>query len=272
MSLEITTTTVKKEGEKSECSDRQDESESKSSVDMQQPQPEEASACCCSTYCELEKTFMADLQFMLREFKRLEQQLLWKHPKTASAKADSVPTLPAPAKEEEESPAAWVRREKLQAFIKQLEGIINDINVNAAKGSSCSSSNTSTSSAAVARLEKHIRNSILPVKVRLLKQLSAQGQHHRHVHRQITHQQRNFHVTGYPYNSSQKNPSSNIATTPFAFANTAKNTAVMQNIIINNKSLKSYTEAATWHRLKLHQNQIRMFSQMSHLVRMFHRG
>mmetsp|Transcript_19420 Transcript_19420/g.27675 ORF Transcript_19420/g.27675 Transcript_19420/m.27675 type:complete len:86 (+) Transcript_19420:307-564(+) len=36
-------------------------------------------------------------------------------------------------------------------------------------------------------------------------------------------------------------------------------------------SLKSYTEAATWHRFKLHQNQIRMFYQISRLVWMFHR-
>jgi len=128
-------------------------------------------SCSCQTYSELHKTFMAELQFMLQEFKKLEQQLLWNGGATNKKKQLS----------EQDTLAQNNRRNKLQAFLQQLMDIIRELEVNQNIVSDSSSSSDNYLSA-VHRLECHIRTSILPVKARLLKQLSAQQQQQQHNH------------------------------------------------------------------------------------------
>jgi hypothetical protein len=122
-------------------------------------------SCSCQTYSELHKTFMAELQFMLQEFKKLEQQLLWNGGATNKKKQLS----------EQDALAQNNRRNKLQAFLKQLMDIIRELEVN--QNIVYSSSSNDNHLSAVHKLECHIHTSILPVKARLLKQLSAQQQH-----------------------------------------------------------------------------------------------
>jgi hypothetical protein len=126
----------------------------------------------CTTLADLNRKFVHELEFMRTEFRKLEQQLLWKNPKHQhSNSVENAPGLPPP----NETPTARQRREKLQSFIRQLEDIIDQLYV--------TDGDATTTVEQVAKLEQHITKSILPVKARLLKQLQAQGQHHHHAPR-----------------------------------------------------------------------------------------
>ena len=122
----------------------------------------------CSTISDLKENYLHELEFMCSEFRKLEQQLLWKQPRNqhlTSNRDDGESQLPT------ETPAARQRREKLQCFIRQLDDIIKQIT---------SEGHSSLPAAVdqVTKLEQHITKSILPVKARLIKQLQAQGHHH----------------------------------------------------------------------------------------------
>lgn len=155
-------------------------------------------SCSCQTYSELHKTFMAELQFMLQEFKKLEQQLLWNGGVTNKKKQLS----------EQDTVAQNNRRHKLQTFLQQLMDIIRELEVNQNILSDSPSTNGNYLNA-VHKLECHIRTSILPVKARLLKQLSAQQQ-------QQQQQQNHHHLrsTATVYGQQSK-----FNSAPVAFAN-----------------------------------------------------
>lgn len=130
----------------------------------------------------LEQKYLAELEYMLREFRKLERQLL-------GAKGNGTGI--------EESAGSRERREKLHSFIMHLEDTIRQVEQGCrleAEGKSTVTSPTgdeerqqAANSAAltnltkekeeeenVQKLEEHILANLLPVKVRLKKQLAAQ--------------------------------------------------------------------------------------------------
>lgn len=133
----------------------------------------------------LKAKYLTELEYMLREFRKLERQLL-------GAKGHGAGT--------EESAGSRERREKLHSFILHLEDTIRQIEVGCgleAEGKSTvampkeetkggsgvekqsvettSSSNRSKEEEDnIQKLEEHIKANLLPVKVRLIKQLAAQ--------------------------------------------------------------------------------------------------
>jgi hypothetical protein len=125
----------------------------------------------------LHHKYSSELEYMLREFQKLESQLL-------GAKA------PAGAAVSAESTASRERREKLHSFILHLEDtfqqIVTGLELEMAGKSTCpTSARTDTGLSSnltrekedeenVQKLEEHILANLLPVKVRLKKQLSAQ--------------------------------------------------------------------------------------------------
>jgi len=124
-----------------------------------------------TSFSHLSKKYLGELEYMLREFQKLERQLL------------GAKTL-----QSTESAGSKERREKLHSFIVHLDDTIQQIrngckqaaatNEEASKkANSCSlpkSSYDKTEEESVQKLEEHILANLLPVKVRLKKQLAAQ--------------------------------------------------------------------------------------------------
>ena len=146
------------------------------SVQEQQPLPNKL-----LTMAHLQRKYSGELEYMLREFRKLERQLL-------GAKG---------ATQIEESAGSRERREKLHSFILHLEDTIRQIelgcklevegkttvNVGVATpdGESKTSDTIKTGLSQekeeeenVQKLEEHILANLLPVKIRLKKQLAAQ--------------------------------------------------------------------------------------------------
>jgi len=129
-----------------------------------------------TTMSHLRKKYMTELEYMLREFQKLERQLLGARSSTA------------------ESDASRDRREKLHSFILHLQETIQQVRLGCqleAEGKSTVGRDDDkkefAESAAltnltrekeeeenVQKLEEHILANLLPVKVRLKKQLAAQ--------------------------------------------------------------------------------------------------
>jgi hypothetical protein len=131
----------------------------------------------------LQHKYLGELDYMLREFQKLERQLLGA--KTAKGAA-------------EETAGSRERREKLHAFILHLEETIQQIrtgcDLEAAGKPTCTQQSSSSAGTIairdtalsthlakekeeeenVQKLEEHILANLLPVKVRLKKQLAAQ--------------------------------------------------------------------------------------------------
>jgi hypothetical protein len=120
-----------------------------------------------NTMMDLKMKYLEELEYMLREFRKLERQLL-------GAKG---------AAKLEESAGSRERREKLHSFILHLEETVQQIDEGCAleeeKDASGATSQKDEASKAeddenVQRLEEHILTNLLPVKIRLKKQLAAQ--------------------------------------------------------------------------------------------------
>jgi hypothetical protein len=130
-----------------------------------------------TTMSHLQKKYSEELEYMLREFQKLERQLL-------GAKGPS-----------EESAGSRERREKLHSFIQHLEDTVRQIESGcqlelqgiSTLAAGLDSKGLADSSVALSRLtrekeeeesiqklEEHILTNLLPVKVRLTKQLAAQ--------------------------------------------------------------------------------------------------
>jgi len=122
----------------------------------------------------LHKKYHAELEYMLKEFRKLESQLL-------GAKGNGTGV--------QESEGSRERREKLHSFILHLEDTIRQIEMGVAleaEGVSTGNSAFTDSDSlniitkekehdeSVQKLEEHILANLLPVKVRLKKQLAAQ--------------------------------------------------------------------------------------------------
>ncbi|GAX18384.1 hypothetical protein FisN_15Lh321 [Fistulifera solaris] len=124
-----------------------------------------------TTFRHLHQKYLAELEYMLCEFQKLERQLLGARNLQAS-----------------ESDGSRERREKLHSFILHLEDTIQQIQTGCeseAAGKSTLERYKETSGLAkpskekkeeegVQKLEEHILANLLPVKVRLAKQLAAQ--------------------------------------------------------------------------------------------------
>jgi hypothetical protein len=124
----------------------------------------------------LQQKYSGELEYMLREFQKLERQLLGAKTAVGAAASESV--------------ASRERREKLHSFIQHLEDTIQQIITGAeleAAGQSTFKPDARDTSAlsehvsrekeeeeAVQKIEEHILANLLPVKVRLKKQLAAQ--------------------------------------------------------------------------------------------------
>jgi hypothetical protein len=106
------------------------------------------------TYVHLHQKYAGELLYMLREFTKLEQQLL------GGAAAGTA--------KDEESPGSRERREKLHSFIEHLKDTMSQIE----QGLEAASPTVDHDK--VASLEEHIQANLLPVKIRLKKQLAAQ--------------------------------------------------------------------------------------------------
>lgn len=134
-----------------------------------------------TTMKHLREKYLGELEYMLREFRKLERQLL-------GAKG---------AAQLEESAGSKERREKLHSFILHLEDTVRQIDVGCAmeeegirpaigatpgekrgdeSGHQTSSlvNSTKDDEESVQKLEEHILANLLPVKIRLKKQLAAQ--------------------------------------------------------------------------------------------------
>jgi hypothetical protein len=127
-----------------------------------------------TTFRHLRRKYLDELEYMLREFQKLERQLL-------GAGQSTNKTETAGSKE---------RREKLHSFIEHLEQtvqqIISGCDLEAAGKSTVSGlapeqtglsdtlSHEKAEEENVQKLEEHILSNLLPVKVRLKKQLAAQ--------------------------------------------------------------------------------------------------
>jgi hypothetical protein len=124
----------------------------------------------------LQQKYSGELEYMLREFQKLERQLLGAKTAVGAAASESV--------------ASRERREKLHSFIQHLEDTIQQIITGVeleASGQSTFKPDARDTSAlsehvsrekeeeeAVQKIEEHILANLLPVKVRLKKQLAAQ--------------------------------------------------------------------------------------------------
>ena len=151
-------------------------SDSNSSLSATQPQNQEENQEPISTpkathFHHLQLNYSGELEYMLREFQKLERQLLGA--KTAVGSAET------------ESAASRERREKLHSFIQHLEDTIQQIVAgveleSASTKDPCLRDNSSekdkhkATEEAVHKIEEHILANLLPVKVRLKKQLAAQ--------------------------------------------------------------------------------------------------
>jgi hypothetical protein len=126
-----------------------------------------------TTMSHLRKKYWQELEYMLREFQKLERQLL-------GAKGPS-----------EESAGSRERREKLHSFIQHLEDTVRQIESGCqleleGKSTLAADDGLADSGAAsrlmrekeeeesIQKLEEHILANLLPVKARLTKQLAAQ--------------------------------------------------------------------------------------------------
>lgn len=103
------------------------------------------------TFRHLNQKYLAELEYMLCEFQKLERQLLGARNLQAS-----------------ESDGSRERREKLHSFILHLEDTIQQIHTG------CETEGEKKEEEGVQKLEEHILANLLPVKVRLTKQLAAQ--------------------------------------------------------------------------------------------------
>lgn len=151
-------------------------SDSNSSLSATQPQNQDEAQEPTSTpkathYQHLQLKYSSELEYMLREFQKLERQLLGA--KTAIGSAET------------ESAASRERREKLHSFIQHLEDTIQQIVAGVELESTstrdsrsidntAASGNDRVTEDAVQKIEEHILANLLPVKVRLKKQLAAQ--------------------------------------------------------------------------------------------------
>lgn len=99
--------------------------------------------------------YLPELTFMLREFEKLESQLLQNN--TA----------------QKESNTSTSRREKLRSFILHITDVMGQIQM------LLDDTDSSTREQAMGELEQHILTSLLPVKDRLKKQLSATSTQHK---------------------------------------------------------------------------------------------
>jgi len=141
------------------------------STESEEPAPHKA-----THFRHLRQKYLNELEYMLREFQKLERQL-----RGAAASAESA--------------GSRERREKLHSFIEHLEETIqqvvtgveleaagqptcspslSQVVVDAAKLHSTSISKEKEQEENVQRLEEHILANLLPVQVRLKKQLAAQ--------------------------------------------------------------------------------------------------
>lgn len=126
-----------------------------------------------TSFHHLRHKYLGELEYMLREFQKLERQLL-------GAKTQNT----------EESAGSRERREKLHSFILHLEETIQQIISGCQVETECKSAASITMDASsaqtndvllekgdeenVQKLEEHILANLLPVKVRLKRQLAAQ--------------------------------------------------------------------------------------------------
>lgn len=113
-----------------------------------------------TTFHHLQHKYINELEYMLREFQKLERQLL-------GAKNQNTT----------ESDGSRERREKLHSFIVHLEETIQQINTGCQVETELAKNNgtiTKTENENVHNLEEHILSKLLPVKVRLKRQLEAQ--------------------------------------------------------------------------------------------------
>ena len=152
---------------------------SSGSESPRQPPPSPPPPLKSTQMSHLKKKYLGELEYMLREFRKLERQLL-------GAKGNGPGGM-------EESAGSRERREKLHSFILHLEDTIRQIEVGCrleAEGKSTVPTDAKqpladTSSLTkltkekeeeenVQKLEEHILANLLPVKVRLKKQLAAQ--------------------------------------------------------------------------------------------------
>jgi len=120
-----------------------------------------------TTMRDLKMKYLEELEYMLREFRKLERQLL-------GAKG---------AAKLEESAGSRERREKLNSFILHLEETVQQIEEGCALELERDASGATTQrdeatrtedEENVQRLDDHILSNLLPVKIRLKKQLAAQ--------------------------------------------------------------------------------------------------
>jgi hypothetical protein len=111
-----------------------------------------------TTFHQLKQKYLSELEYMLTEFQKLERQLL-------GAKAAT-----------RESAGSKERREKLHSFISHLDDTIKQIQAGCKSEAETKSSGNSKGEEGeiVLKLEEHILANLLPVKVRLKKQLAAQ--------------------------------------------------------------------------------------------------
>mmetsp|Transcript_17583 Transcript_17583/g.38338 ORF Transcript_17583/g.38338 Transcript_17583/m.38338 type:complete len:1051 (-) Transcript_17583:176-3328(-) len=111
-------------------------------------------------YSDLKEKYYDELSYMLREFEKLERQLLG-------------------ARKTEENAGSRERREKLHSFIIHLQDTITQIEAGGQQENTSQKNGEQESAArplkeTVQKLEEHILANLLPVKVRLKKQLAAQ--------------------------------------------------------------------------------------------------
>jgi hypothetical protein len=122
-----------------------------------------------TSYQHLQQKYLSELEYMLTEFQKLERQLL-------GAKAAT-----------RESAGSKERREKLHSFIVHLDDTIQQIHAGCCSetteavmpadpvgGGDDGDDEILTEEESVQKLEEHILANLLPVKVRLKKQLAAQ--------------------------------------------------------------------------------------------------
>lgn len=116
-----------------------------------------------TSFLQLRLQYFSELEYMLREFQKLERQLLGANTQSSF-----------------ESAGSKERREKLHSFILHLEETIQQIvagcdqETNGETISSCTRTQSDVEDENVQKLEEHILANLLPVKVRLKRQLAAQ--------------------------------------------------------------------------------------------------
>lgn len=122
-----------------------------------------------STYEDLQLRYLAELQYMHREFAKLQEQLL----RAAPAKEAAAAAVAGGEKKSKELAASKERQEKLGSFIQHLQETMEQIKAG------CNNppqppQPPQTIADLVQCLEEHILTNLLPVKQRLKKQLAAQ--------------------------------------------------------------------------------------------------